>query len=310
MNEKLNDSYDSQSNSESTSTSEISFAESQVENESQSLPSESMSTSEEIHQTQVESKSDSMSEAISINQSTTADDDLLDRKQQQFTQINNQNESQKKSHKKFFLSIGIIVAACAVVVIAFVIIRGPQPKKIKLEADFQLYSDASNYKMQYKIYPKDVKKNSRKLKWSSSDTDVLKVNQKGQITPVSLGDCYITATTVNGKKDKCHIWVVRRGPDLEEIYDEYCNSSYATLADDNSSLEIDTAPYDDGDYVSGSFNAVIEVNKALELPDSILTRMDNTRAVDGTQSYEGEFVTVTWTYHPDNGLEVVYSLNE
>lgn len=44
---------------------------------------------------------------------------------------------------------------------------------------------------------------------------------------------------------------------------------------------------------------------AIEMPDSVSSRMQNTRALDGRQSAEwGEFAA-SWAYHPDDGLNVV-----
>jgi hypothetical protein len=33
-------------------------------------------------------------------------------------------------------------------------------------------------------------------------------------------------------------------------------------------------------------------------------RISNTRALDGTLSATGEHVNATWTYHPDDGLQM------
>ena len=40
-----------------------------------------------------------------------------------------------------------------------------------------------------------------------------------------------------------------------------------------------------------------------------IARMHNTRAPDGTPTAEGDNVNVTWTYHPDSGLQVVFELD-
>lgn len=32
------------------------------------------------------------------------------------------------------------------------------------------------------------------------------------------------------------------------------------------------------------------------------------RAIDGTQEYENDGYCVSWAYHPDDGLEVLYSM--
>ncbi len=45
----------------------------------------------------------------------------------------------------------------------------------------------------------------------------------------------------------------------------------------------------------------------LDTPDTVASRMDSTRALDGTQTATWDGNTATWTYHPDNGLDIVIS---
>lgn len=46
------------------------------------------------------------------------------------------------------------------------------------------------------------------------------------------------------------------------------------------------------------------------LPDSVITKMGKTRALDGVQTAKGDGVEISWTYHPDDGLEIIYSLTD
>lgn len=46
----------------------------------------------------------------------------------------------------------------------------------------------------------------------------------------------------------------------------------------------------------------------LGFEDAVSSRMGHTRALDGTQQAEAPHVTVTWTYHPDDGLNAVFSV--
>lgn len=36
-----------------------------------------------------------------------------------------------------------------------------------------------------------------------------------------------------------------------------------------------------------------------------MSRIGNTRALDGTLTAEGDHVVASWTYHPDDGLSIV-----
>jgi len=53
--------------------------------------------------------------------------------------------------------------------------------------------------------------------------------------------------------------------------------------------------------ISGLEAALVE----LGFPESIGARIGNTRALDGTLTADGDKVTASWTYHPDNGLSLV-----
>ena len=53
-----------------------------------------------------------------------------------------------------------------------------------------------------------------------------------------------------------------------------------------------------------------EALKELGFPNSILDKIGNTRALDGTLTAQGEKVTASWTYHPDDGLSLVIELDD
>ncbi len=38
----------------------------------------------------------------------------------------------------------------------------------------------------------------------------------------------------------------------------------------------------------------------------MIGRMSDTRALDGTREAQGTNCNVTWTYHPDDGLQMVF----
>jgi len=45
-------------------------------------------------------------------------------------------------------------------------------------------------------------------------------------------------------------------------------------------------------------------------PAATIERIRQTRALDGTLEAEGDKVTATWTYHPDDGLSIVFCVDE
>ena len=95
---------------------------------------------------------------------------------------------------------------------------------------------------------------------------------------------------------------------LQRAYEKYCSATFATLASDGSYLRIDTNPSDLDDYFnSNAAHAIEQVNEALGLSQAVYTRMTSTRALDGTQTATENGIEVSWHYHPDQGLEVIYS---
>lgn len=100
--------------------------------------------------------------------------------------------------------------------------------------------------------------------------------------------------------------------DFEEIYNNYCTSTWAEVGDDGSYLFLDTNPYDwddDGLAYIDAYYAVEKINKELGLPSSLIKEMEETTGLDGkqTRTYEDLGIEVSWKYHPDKGLEVTYS---
>ncbi|WP_225498444.1 hypothetical protein [Arthrobacter sp. M4] len=47
--------------------------------------------------------------------------------------------------------------------------------------------------------------------------------------------------------------------------------------------------------------------KAVNVPDSVVSQMDSTRALDGMQRASWDKISASWTYHPDNGFRVILS---
>jgi len=216
------------------------------------------------------------------------------------------DDSKKGNGKK--IAIGALIALLAVGACAvfFFVIRGVQAKEIVLNKETLSVKAGESDSLKFTINPDNTK--DKTVSWSTSNDTIATVSQ-GTVTGVNEGTCTVTVKTSNGKTDSCEITVTPAGPDLVAIYNEYCSSDYASVASDGSYIAIDTNPnnYDDyNDYEAMS--AIYAVDDALGLPDSVEQKMGQTRSLDGMQTYEGDGIEVAWSYHPDNGLEVIYSL--
>lgn len=83
--------------------------------------------------------------------------------------------------------------------------------------------------------------------------------------------------------------------------------SAGELADDDHTLMLDMMGED---YGSGSetIEDVACVLAALDAPSAVAYRMDGTRALDGMQSATWGAYSATWTYHPDDGLDLIITV--
>ena len=160
------------------------------------------------------------------------------------------------------------------------------------------------------VVPNDA--SEQRVTWTSSDRSVAIVNAKGTITGVKAGTCTITAL-VDGKSAVANITVKEKGPDFKKLYDEIGSDvKYGwEVGADGSYLMADTNVYNLDDYSNSSiWYSIKDMNKKLGLPNSLDNDMLQTTWSMGRQNkvFESAGVEVTWTYHPDKGMEVTYKL--
>jgi len=76
---------------------------------------------------------------------------------------------------------------------------------------------------------------------------------------------------------------------------------YADLGDEGRSLSMSGKDK----YGEGvGYSAISCVLAAVDLPDHVLSRLNNTRALDGMQDAEWDGYEASWTYHPDDGVNL------
>ena len=106
--------------------------------------------------------------------------------------------------------------------------------------------------------------------------------------------------------------IVNQGTNLKKAFnnvsEKYPNYYlYMSCPDDGSYIRIDTNPNDEDDfYEASTWGMIVDLNEELELPASLLEKMSQTRAMDGRITETIEDITISWTYHPNDGLEVLY----
>lgn len=133
-------------------------------------------------------------------------------------------------------------------------------------------------------------------------SEVITTNEKGEKVSTLFGNV---------------VWAaIDHGKTIAEIFKKFYevySDRMITVADDSSYLMIDTNPYNqkggDSRLIEAGLDHIETLNKALGLPDWLYEEMLKTRALDGRQKESFDNVTVTWSYHPDQGMEVIYRSN-
>lgn len=221
----------------------------------------------------------------------------------------NANVQQQANKKK---RLPLILGAVAAVILVIVLIISLQPPKVESvslgQSSTTLRVDETFY-ISYSIYPAEAGENAE-LTWSSSDTSVARVDATGNVTAVGRGTCTITLVA-DDQIATMTVTVKPKAPNFQTYYTSYCKSTWATLGSNNSYLLVDTNPFnwdDDGVAYLEAYYAIEKINTAMGLPSSLMTEMGETRGIDGTKSktFDDVGVTVSWSYHPDKGLEVYY----
>lgn len=80
----------------------------------------------------------------------------------------------------------------------------------------------------------------------------------------------------------------------------------ARLGDAGRTLIVDGRGEED--YDGEPLSKVVCYLKELNAPDSVISHMDSTRALDGRQTADWAGISAAWTYHPNQGMDLVLTL--
>ncbi len=114
-----------------------------------------------------------------------------------------------------------------------------------------------------------------------------------------------------------YIYSVSTRVNLEKVYYDYCDPTWAVLVPPGVMLKVDTNPYDwddDGLAYPEAYDALSRINEELGISSSLMDEFEETTAADGMRKrvfkHGFQELTVAWKYHPDKGLEVFYTTVE
>ena len=80
------------------------------------------------------------------------------------------------------------------------------------------------------------------------------------------------------------------------------------LGDEGYTLSVDAKG--DDESRGAKIDDVACILFALDVSDAIVSRIDSTRALDGTQDGEWDQFRATWSYHPDSGLNLIIEADQ
>jgi hypothetical protein len=84
-----------------------------------------------------------------------------------------------------------------------------------------------------------------------------------------------------------------------------CDQTHAgtRISDGGKTLLVDTVGGED--YSGIPITGLACLVNELEIPSAVVAHIDSTRALDGRQEDEWDGFTASWSYHPDEGLDMI-----
>lgn len=90
---------------------------------------------------------------------------------------------------------------------------------------------------------------------------------------------------------------------LRRSYDK-CTYFRTVISSDGLSISVDSTDKYDSDGIKDIKTIINE----LDLPDSLIDAMESTNALMGRQKEIYGVYEVSWSYHPDNGLDAIFRI--
>lgn len=95
---------------------------------------------------------------------------------------------------------------------------------------------------------------------------------------------------------------------FQKAYDKCGSPEGITISDEGKTIVINGLG--DEEYYGAELYDVICIVNAVQTPDYIIGNMETTNSMMGRQTDTfGDNIDVSWSYHPDNGLDIVYHKN-
>lgn len=193
---------------------------------------------------------------------------------------------------------------------------------------FYTYKDSLNYKCfsltkDGKRFYASVREDLYDYYKNAFQNHSLTLKGKYQFTAEDGSPVVSVSTLVEGTKEtnlRSYLWTLNKGtaknPNFKAYADLKGDGLILSASKDGQSITINSNPWgaSKGSQAYQLDNALAlimikELNSELGLPEWLYTEMTGTRAIDGRQKEVFDYVTVTWSYHPDSGINILYRKN-
>lgn len=87
---------------------------------------------------------------------------------------------------------------------------------------------------------------------------------------------------------------------------DVCGKYGISISEDGQSLTLDVQGNDD--ITGASWESYDCLTEVLEMPEFVISHIDQTTARDGRQSEVWDGIEFSWSYHPDRGLDGVFRI--
>lgn len=193
---------------------------------------------------------------------------------------------------------------------------------------FYTYKDSLNYKCfsltkDGKRFYASVREDLYDYYKNAFQNHSLTLKGKYQFTAEDGSPVVAVSTLVEGTKEtnlRSYLWTLNKGtaknPNFKAYADLKGDGLILSASKDGQSITIDSNPWgaSKGSQAYQLDNALAlimikELNSELGLPEWLYSEMVGTRALDGRQKEVFDYVTVTWSYHPDSGINILYRKN-
>jgi hypothetical protein len=91
---------------------------------------------------------------------------------------------------------------------------------------------------------------------------------------------------------------------FQKAYESCGTPSGVSVSDNGTTISVDTMGQEE--YSGASYESLVCVINAVGTPSYVNDNIMNVRAIDGRQSDEFNGIVVSYSYHPDNGMDIVF----